>query len=200
MIKKYQRNLFQVAANKLFTKLITFKKNSEGTAAIEFGFIAPLMVATYFGTVEVSRLYIAKNKVETVTETISDLVAQGTTTSKQDLTDIFAIGTKTLSTKESLEFNIVVTAIETQPNNSGTPVSRVKWSESKKGTNKHTKDSIINDLPNGLARNFETIIMTELYYEHSSLFEFFIKGKKSFDRRFYSKPRYTSSIPCDDCS
>ncbi|GAA6211133.1 pilus assembly protein [Hyphomicrobiales bacterium 4NK60-0047b] len=192
--------LFQSAANKLFMKLSSFKKNSEGTAAIEFAFIAPLMIATYFGTVEISRVYITKNKVETVTETISDLVAQGKTTTTQELADIFAIGSKALTTKENLEFNIVVTAVETQPNNSGTPVSRVLWSESKKGTKKLTKDSIVNDLPVGLARNYETIIMTELYYEHSSFLEFFIKGKKSFDRRFYSKPRYTSSIPCTDCT
>jgi Flp pilus assembly pilin Flp len=181
-------------------KLSSFKKNSEGTAAIEFAFIAPLMIATYFGTVEISRVYITKNKVETVTETISDLVAQGKTTTTQELADIFAIGSKALTTKENLEFNIVVSAVETQPNNSGTPVSRVLWSESKKGTKKLTKDSIVNDLPVGLARNYETIIMTELYYEHSSFLEFFIKGKKSFDRRFYSKPRYTSSIPCTDCT
>jgi Flp pilus assembly pilin Flp len=192
--------LFQSAANKLFMKLSSFKKNSEGTAAIEFAFIAPLMIATYFGTVEISRVYITKNKVETVTETISDLVAQGKTTTTQELADIFAIGSKALTTKENLEFNIVVSAVETQPNNSGTPVSRVLWSESKKGTKKLTKDSIVNDLPVGLARNYETIIMTELYYEHSSFLEFFIKGKKSFDRRFYSKPRYTSSIPCTDCT
>lgn len=180
-------------------RLNTFQKNSEGTAAIEFAFIAPLMLATYFGTLEVSRLYIAKNKVETVTETISDLVAQGKTTTKQELADIFSIGSKALSFKEDLEYNVVVTAIETQPDNSGTPVSRVIWSESKKGTNKHAVNSIVNDLPPGLARNFETIIMTELYYEHTALFEYFIKGPKSFDRRFYSKPRYTASIPCNDC-
>ena len=180
-------------------RLNTFQKNSEGTAAIEFAFIAPLMLATYFGTLEVSRLYIAKNKVETVTETISDRVAQGKTTTKQELADIFSIGSKALSFKEDLEYNVVVTAIETQPDNSGTPVSRVIWSESKKGTNKHAVNSIVNDLPPGLARNFETIIMTELYYEHTALFEYFIKGPKSFDRRFYSKPRYTASIPCNDC-
>lgn len=180
-------------------RLNTFQKNSEGTAAIEFAFLAPLMLATYFGTLEVSRLYIAKNKVETVTETISDLVAQGKTTTKQELADIFSIGSKALSFKEDLEYNVVVTAIETQPDNSGTPVSRVIWSESKKGTNKHAVNSIVNDLPPGLARNFETIIMTELYYEHTALFEYFIKGPKSFDRRFYSKPRYTASIPCNDC-
>lgn len=191
--------IFKQHIKNIVKRLNTFQKNSEGTAAIEFAFIAPLMLATYFGTLEVSRLYIAKNKVETVTETISDLVAQGKTTTKQELADIFSIGSKALSFKESLEYNVVVTAIETQPDNSGTPVSRVIWSESKKGTKKHAVNSIVNDLPAGLARNFETIIMTELYYEHTALFEYFIKGPKSFDRRFYSKPRYTASIPCNDC-
>lgn len=180
-------------------KIVPFLKNREGTAAIEFSFIAPLMIATYFGTVEVSRLYIAKNKVETVTETISDLVAQGKSTTVSELSDIFSIGASSLSLKENLEYNVVVTAVETQPSNNGSPVSRVLWSESKTGSNKKTIDSIVSDLPDGLARNFETVIVTELYYEHSALLEFFIKGKKSFNRRYYSKPRYTASIPCDDC-
>lgn len=193
-------NNFKQHIKNFVEHLKAFQKNSEGTSAIEFSFIAPLMIISYFGTVEVSRLYIAKNKVETVTETISDLVAQGKTTTKQELADIFSIGSKALTLKESLEFNIVVSAVQTLPNNSGTPVSRVLWSESKKGTNKLVKDSIVNDLPAGLARNYETIIMTELYYDHTSIFEFFLKGSKSFDRRFYSKPRYTASIPCNDCT
>lgn len=191
--------LIKLTTKKIIKKLRAFKDNAEGVAAIEFGLIAPLMVATYFGTVEVSRLYIAKNKVETVSETIADLVAQGKTTTKQELSDIFTIASAALTTKESLEFNIVVTAVETLPDNSGDPVSRVLWSESKKGTNKHSKDAIVNDLPDGLARNYETVIMTELYYDHTAIFEHFIKGPKSFDRRFFAKPRYTTSIPCTDC-
>lgn len=187
--------LFQKISN----KVTNFFKNKEGTAAIEFAMIAPLMVATYFGTVEVSKLFITKNKVETVAETISDLVAQSTTITTDELADIFTIATNTLTLEEDLEFNIVVTAIESLPTGAGTPVSRVLWSESKKGTKKHVVDSIVNDLPDGLARNFETVIMTELYYNHTAIFEYFIKGKKSFDRVFYSKPRYTASIPCTDC-
>lgn len=191
--------LIKLTTRRIIKKLRAFKNDAEGVAAIEFAFIAPLMVATYFGTLEVSRLYIAKNKVETVSETIADLVAQGKTTTKSELADIFAIGGKALTLQENLEYNIVVTAVETLPNNSGDPVSRVLWSESKKGTNELTKNAIVNDLPDGLARNYETIIMTELYYDHTAIFEYFIKGPKSFDRRFYSKPRYTTSIPCTDC-
>ena len=188
--------LFQKCSN----KLSGFFKNEEGTAAIEFAMIAPLMVATYFGTVEVSKLYITKNKVETVAETITDLVAQSTTITTDELADIFRIATNTLSTEEDLEFNIVVTAVDTQPNGAGEPISRVVWSESKKGTKKHEQHGVIHNLPEGLARNYETVIMTELYYDHTSVTKYFFKEDKSFDRVFYSKPRYTASIPCEDCS
>ena len=191
---------FNSTIKKLSRSLNSFKKNAKGAASVEFAFIAPLMIATYFGTVEVSRAYIAKNKVETVTETISDLVAQSKTIKKSELIDIFNLVTKTLTIDEELNYNIVVTAVESLPDGQGNPESKVKWSESKTGNNKHTADTTINDLPPGLARNYETVIMTELYYEHSALFGFFIKGKKSFDRVFYSKPRYTASIPCDDCT
>lgn len=184
---------------KLSNKLKSFINDKEGTSAIEFALLAPLMIAIYFGTVEISKLLITKNKVETVAETISDLVAQSTTITTTELADIFSIATSTLSLEEDLEFNIVVTAINTQPNGEGDPESKVIWSESKKGTKKQVVNTIVNDLPDGLARNFETVIMTELYYNHSAIFEFFIKGKKSFDRVFYSKPRYTASIPCTDC-
>lgn len=180
-------------------KLTSFIINKDGTAAIEFAFIAPLMVATYFGTVEVSRLYMAKNKVEGVTETISDLVAQGKTTTQSELADIFSIGTKSLTLQENLKYNIVVSAVETLPNNAGAPVSRVTWSESKTGQNEKSQDAIVSDLPVGLNRNYETVIVTELYYEHTAIFGIYIKGNKSFNRRYYSKPRYSASIPCDDC-
>lgn len=191
---------------KFVKKVASFRNNEKGTASIEFAMILPLMIATYFGTVEVSKLYITKNKVESVAETISDLVAQGTTITKNDLDDIFSIGTNSLTLEENLKFNLVVTAVETQPDDDGNPVSRVIWSESKKkdkdgdGVNTKSIGDTITDMPEGLARNFETIIITELFYKHTAINEYFIKGPKSFDRRFYSKPRYTASIPCSDCT
>ncbi len=176
-----------------------FCQNHQGAAAIEFAFIAPLMIATYFGTVEVSRAYIIKNKVETVSETVADLVAQGKTITTSQLDDIFAISAKVLKTSEQANFNIVVTAVRTEPDSSGNMETKVMWSESKNGSNEHTVDSDYTDLPDGIAKNYESIIVTELYYEHTSLFEYFIKGQKSFDRRFINKPRYSSDIPCTDC-
>ncbi len=177
-----------------------FLKNKDGTAAIEFAFLAPILIATYFATVEISRAYLIKNKVEAVSETVADLVAQGTTITKSQLDDIFTLSTSMLKTEEEAKFNIVVTAVRTLPHpTTGDPETKVTWSESKTGNNKRSEDDDYNDLPDGMAQNYETLIVTELYYDHTAIFEYIIKGTKKFDRRFITKPRYSLDIPCDDC-
>jgi len=174
-------------------------KNKNGTAAVEFALIAPLMIATYFGCVEVSRVFITKNKIETVSETGADLITQSKSTNLDELDDIFSISTTMLSAEEELLFNLVLTAVRTEPDTNGNPKTTVQWSESKTNANTHTKGDVYSDLPDGVATLFETIIVTELYYTHTAFYEYFIKGPKQFDRRFISKPRYSSDIPCTDC-
>lgn len=173
--------------------------NREGTAAVEFALLAPLMIATYFGTVEVSRAYIIKNRVEAVSETIADLVAQGKSTTASELADLFKISSKSLTPSQEAGINIVVTAVRTEPNDDGDPETKVTWSESKDGSKTHATGELYTQLPDGIAKNYETIIVTELYYNHTSIMEYFIKGAKKFDRRFITKPRYSSDIPCTDC-
>ncbi len=173
--------------------------DQQAVASVEFAFIAPLMIATYFGCVEVSRAYIAKNRVETVSETVSDLVAQGKNIDTAELADIFSISSKILRADEEAKFNVVVTSVRTLPLDGGGSETTVQWSESKTGEHTRTMGDQYTELPAGVAQNFETVIVTELYYKHNSLLEFFIKGDKLFDRRFINKPRYSSDIPCSDC-
>ena len=176
-----------------------FVKDQSAVATIEFAFIAPLLIATYLGCVEISRAYIIKNRIETITETVADLVAQGTAIDEAQLADIFSISTSMLSEEEQGNFNIIVTAVRTEPQGAGSQTT-VQWSESLTGNNTHAQDSVYDELPDGVAQNFETIIVTELVYTHRAMLEFFIKGEKRFERRFLNKPRYSADIPCTDCN
>jgi len=174
-------------------------KNKQGTAAVEFALIAPLMLATYFGCVEVSNIFITKNKIETISETAADLITQSKSTNLNEIQEIFSISTTVLTAEEESRFNLVFTSVRTLPNNNGNPQTTVQWSESKTGANTRAIDAVYDELPGGMATLYETIIVTELYYNHKAIFEYFIKGEKSFDRRFLNKPRYSSDIPCSDC-
>ncbi len=179
--------------------LTDFKRDSRGTSAIEFALLLPIMLFIFYGTIEVSKLYIEKNQVEAISETVADLVTQGKTITTDQLEDIFKISTKALNADMEAKVNIAVTAVRTLPDENGQPETKVTWSESKTGQNTKSEDSTYSDLPDDMAKNYETIIVTELYYTHRSIYEFFIKGDKSFDRRFLNKPRYSSDIPCTDC-
>lgn len=192
-------NIISLNAAALMQKAKLFPKDVKGTSAIEFALIAPLMILSYFGTVEISRTYITQNKVEAISETVSDLVSQGKSITTSQLEDIFKISAKTLTTTEEDKYNIVVTAVRTEPDESGNPKTTVRWSQSKDGTKTHAVDSEYTELPEGLASNYETIIVTELYYSHEAILGMVVKGKKKFDRRFINKPRYSSDIPCSDC-
>lgn len=179
--------------------LYAFANDTKATASVEFALILPVLIASYFGTVEISRAYIAKNKVEAITETVADLVSQGKTITTTQLNDIFTISSKALLAAEEANINIVVTSVRTEPDTNGNPETTVRWSESKTGNSTYAEGATYDDLPAGIAKNYESIIITELYYGHTALFEVFIKGTKQFDRRFITKPRYSSDIPCTDC-
>ena len=55
-----------------------FRKKSEGVAAVEFAFLAPLMLLMYLGTLEVSNAISANRKLSRSAYTVGDLITQFT--------------------------------------------------------------------------------------------------------------------------
>lgn len=51
-------------------------KNENGVAAVEFALIMPFMLALYFGSMEASVLFTADKRVNTISATVGDLIAQ----------------------------------------------------------------------------------------------------------------------------
>lgn len=177
-----------------------FSNNTKGIAATEFALILPFLVATYLGTVEICRAVIAKNKIEVAHESVSELVSRGQNITQDQLTDIFSLSTKMLKASENNAINLVVTAVRTLPNSgTGQPETKVTWSESKTGANTRPQGDNFSGLPDGMAANYETIIVTEMYYLHNSMYNNFINGGATMDRTFFTRPRYSSDIPCYDC-
>ena len=183
-------------------KITSFFNHEEGTAAIEFALIAPIMIVTFIGTVEISNAWLEKERVEAATETVADLIAQETIVTEASIAQIISITRGNLNNRQLAAIDIVVTAVRTEPNpGTGDPESLVSWSESKTGAGTYTIGDIFPEtLPAGIANNYETIIYTELIYNYNSLIGRFIQGTIGFDRNYINRPRYSSDIPCDDCT
>ena len=65
------------------------KSSSRGLALVEFALLLPIMIALYFGTVEITKAVIAKRKLNLAVYTLADLTSQAQGVSQTDLTAIF---------------------------------------------------------------------------------------------------------------
>ncbi len=66
-----------------------FSRDAGGMAALEFSFIAPIMIFLFFATVEASEALSSSRRVGLAADTIADLVAQETRVEAGDLDDLF---------------------------------------------------------------------------------------------------------------
>lgn len=55
---------------------VGFTRNTSGLAALEFALVLPLMLALYFGVVEVSRLTRVSQKVDQISDMLADMTAR----------------------------------------------------------------------------------------------------------------------------
>lgn len=65
-----------------------FRDDNQGVAAIEFAFIAPVMLVMYFGLLEISMAVSADRKVSHSANVVGDLVTQLTVIDKAEMQDI----------------------------------------------------------------------------------------------------------------
>ena len=103
-----------------------FRLDRRGIAAVEFAFIAPLLLAMYFVTMEVAQAIEANKKVNRLSSMVADLVAQQTDVSTSDLDAIMKIGDMTLQPYSRSDPKVVITAITISSD--ATPKATVAWS------------------------------------------------------------------------
>ena len=76
------------AARSVKANIQAWREDTQGVAAIEFAFIAPVMLVMYFGLLEISMAIGADRKVSHSANVVGDLVTQVTTVGKTDMEDI----------------------------------------------------------------------------------------------------------------
>ena len=64
-----------------------------GSAAVEFAFIVPIVLALYFGMVEATQALLANRRASAVTTAVGDLVTQQAQVTSADVNGIFGAST-----------------------------------------------------------------------------------------------------------
>ncbi|WP_420131630.1 TadE/TadG family type IV pilus assembly protein [Rhodopseudomonas sp.] len=183
-------------------------RDRSGLAATEFAFIVPLMLVTFFATVELSAGIAVDRKVTLVARTLSDLTSQATTVTDSDLKNVFAASYGVLSPYPIDPVNAMITEIYV--NDAG--VAKVQWSKSatvaQNGTTITT--TLINStrnrgdtitIPDGLKVTKTYMILSEVSYQYKPVVGYVVApGGISLSDLSYTRPRQSICVLYDTSS
>jgi Flp pilus assembly protein TadG len=163
-----------------------FRKDNKGLAAVEFALIAPVMILMFYGATELSSALDCNSRVSRVSATVADLVAQSTTVSTTDTTNIFGAANAILYPYASANAKIVVTSLTSDASGKVT----IGWSEAQ-NTTKRT--SVPANIPANILPANASVIYAEITYAFTPAASFFL-GKIDLKSTFYAKPRRSTKV------
>jgi Flp pilus assembly protein TadG len=186
-------------------RLIQFLTRRDGAIAVEFAFVAPIMIGMFFGLTELALALGVHADVINLSSVGSDLVAQESTVSTSDMTNVFSALSAMLYPYSTTPAQITISSVV---DNNSTTNGKVAWSCTQGGTVR-AKNSIYTfpTAAQGVITSGGggSVIMTEVSYSYSLPVTINIpgilnlSGPYAMSSTFYSKPRRVSQIPGSTC-
>ena len=165
-----------------------FGQDASGLSAIEFAFIAPLMVTTYFGVSEIGNYILADRKVTAVAATAADLVTQGSQVTDAGMADIMASLSVIIQPFNPADAQIRITSVTAD----ALGVTKVAWSDAL-----HTSPRAVGSnitIPVGLVPPNQSIVLAEITFTYTTLVGMFLTSGITVSDNFYQKPRKTIAV------
>jgi Flp pilus assembly protein TadG len=182
-----------------------------GVAAVEFAFIAPVLLALYFLTMEVSQAIETNKKVSRVGSMVADLVTQQSgTIARSELEAIMQIGGAIVQPYNRSDPKITVTGIYIT--DESTPKAQVQWSRKLQDGSFATgavKNSIAT-IPESLRIRDTFLVQVDSALDYRPVITWTADKKAAmgltaaFDRinmneTYYLRPRMSPRIDCTGC-
>ena len=154
-----------------------------GVAALEFALIAPFMVALYLGAVEVSLALSIDRKITSAASAIADLVAQDDVITDGEMSAILSAGAAIVAPFDTSPLEIRITSVMMD---SDDDIS-VQWSDAS-GMSPHTPGGGMA-MPPGIMQRNRSVIMVEVHYSYTTLFNELGVSEFDINEVFYLRPR-----------
>lgn len=178
------------------------RRGDRGVSAVEFAFIAPVMLLMLFGAAEASLAISVDRKVTIAASTVADLVAQNETLDCPTLQDIVGVTRSVFAPHNGAAASISVAQVTLQ---GGSP--KVQWSKIVTGTTCSNAPSMPVGSNITIAGNsalvsnmIETgggIIVGEVQFTHQPDLTSFFAQSLNMSERFYLRPRINSQVCWD---
>lgn len=167
-------------------------RDVRGTAAVEFAFIAPVMILLYFGMAEVTQGLLTDRRVNQATATIGDLIAQSKTLTKADIQDIFNVSGLILRPAPISKLNVRVVSVTMDAQRK----TAVAWTETKGSA--AGMPAPLSDVPQEVLDTTDaggSFIRADTSYTFTSTLQSVLPQPIVFRHVMFLRPRETPVIP-----
>lgn len=186
---------------KLLRSRRSLARNCDGTAAVEFAFIMPLLVTMLLGTYEIANLLTANMKITAATQTAADLVAQtssGSTLTGANLTAISNAAAQVMTPLPTTAGTLAIAYASIVYTNNGPAIDwTYEWPSGNSAASALHISAIPSSVSGLLSSTNDSVIMVVAQYQYSSPISYVLTKKYTFSETAYDKPRYQIKVPCN---
>ena len=169
-------------------RILRIARDQRGVSAVEFAFVAPVMIGLYLGCAEVSDGVGADRKVSLISATLANLSAQVTTISAADMTNIFDASTAIITPYNASKLKMTVSCIVIDANQ----VAKVKWSVTRGGSTQPIGTYSFTSSNVALKVASSTLILSEASYDYKPTVGYTITGTLTLSDKMFMSPRITA--------
>jgi Flp pilus assembly protein TadG len=172
-------------------RLGRFRRDRRGLAAIEFAFIAPILILAYFGVAELCGAMLAQRKVSHVASAIGDLTGQYSSLQPSDITNFFAAGDAIMTPASTTGLKMRISVVQ---ENAANTAATVLWSCATSNWTPLAAKSPVQLTPNLITAN-QSVVMSEAQYVYNSPVNYLLKSGVTYSNTFFLRPRIVDPIP-----
>lgn len=174
--------------------LRALSRDRRGVSAVEFALLMPILMLLYFGVVELTQGAMTSQRAAHTASTVGDLVAQNTSVTSAEVTDIFSVGNTVMYPYPTATLQMRVSSLTADANGA----VKVVWSQAQ-GMTKLQPGSTVGGLPANVINANESVVMSEARYTYTSVFGQVLPQPITFSNAYYLRPRLSPQVTCADC-
>ena len=192
MLTRYLKRT-SLAGRRLMRRLAS---DTHGVAAVEFGYLAPIMLIMLIGTAEASRAISMDRRFGIVTAMTGDLISREKTINDAQLAAIMGSIQHVMRPYDTSSLKLGVIAVKASSTNAND--TRVEWSYSHNSASVPSQCAAYT-LPTGMLAPGASVIVVETSYEFQPLLSGFNYGGFSFPSRTWDdKSTHSPRNSCVD--
>jgi Flp pilus assembly protein TadG len=169
-------------------RLLRLGRDSKGAVAVEFAFIAPILILMYFAIAELTDGMIVKRRVSHVASTIADLTSRVSQVNTSDTNDIFSVGRTLITPLATTSLRMRLSSVTA--NSGGT--SHVDWSDASNWTPYAVGATVTP--PAAVISANQSIVMAEVQYTYNSPVRYLLPNGILLTQTYYLRPRISNVV------